>query len=156
VSVTGVKGGSVEAVSLWVYVDLTTMMPKRLDASFLGLYGEAAGGRTVGSKLLLPGPPSNGEVERRPWTLRRTDFDILEHVNNAAYWVVLEELVGERPELVATPYRAACEFARPIAAGEQVDLLVSHAESSVSAWLVENGGTRVHAALSLAPTGFRG
>ena len=73
------------------------MMPKRLPESFLGLYGEAAGGRTVGSRLRAAGPPSDG-VERRPWVLRRTDFDILGHVNNAAYWVVLEELVGERPE----------------------------------------------------------
>jgi len=156
VSVSGVKGGSVEAASLWVYVDLDSMMPKRLGEWFVDLYGEAAGGRTVGSRLVLPGPPEDGDIERRPWILRRTDFDILGHLNNAAYWAVLEEIVGARPELVAASHRAVCEFARPISPTDEVDLLVRHTETGVSAWLVPRSTTTVHAALQLTPaTGFR-
>jgi acyl-ACP thioesterase len=154
VSVSGAKGGRIESASLWVYVDLATMAPKRLDPSFVDLYGEAAGGRTIGSRLLLPGPVE--EAERRRWVLRRTDFDILDHVNNAAYWIVLEELVGERPELVARPHRAVVEFARPIAEGDEVDLLVLQEPDAVTAWLVERGTTaKPHATLRLSPAGSR-
>ena len=148
VSAAGVKGGRVEAASLWVYVDLTSMMPRRLPESFHGLYGEAANGRSVGSRLVLPGLPPDG-VERRSWVLRRTDFDILGHVNNAAYWVVLEELAGERPDLVAAPHRAICEFAKPIDPDDEVDLVVRQAGSEVSAWLVARGTDTPHAALTL-------
>jgi acyl-ACP thioesterase len=146
VSIAGAKGANIEAASLWVYVDLQTMLPKRLPPEFLGLYGDAAAGRTIGSKLLLPGPPADGTADR-PWPLRRTDLDVLGHVNNAAYWAALEELVGERPELVRTPHRAVVEFAKPIDPGERVDLVATGDEVSVSAWLTVDGTT--HAALHL-------
>ena len=151
VSVQGAKGARIEATSLWVYVDLASMMPKRLGEGFVGLYGEAAAGRTVASKLVLPGPPADGSgVERRPWPLRRTDLDVLGHVNNAAYWSALEELIGERPDLVDGPHRAAVEFAKPIGPEMGVELLTVVGESSVSAWLTVAGV--VHAALWLTRT----
>jgi acyl-ACP thioesterase len=148
VSVHGAKGGSVEAASLWVYVDLSSMLPKRLGEGFVGLYGEAAGGRTVGSKLLLPGPPDGGG-RTQPWPLRRTDLDVLGHVNNAAYWCALEELLGDHAELVAAPHRAVVEFARPLDPGVDVQLSWHAGDAGLSAWLTVDGTT--HAALRLAP-----
>jgi acyl-ACP thioesterase len=147
VSIQGAKGARIEAVSLWVYVDLATMMPKRLAPGFVDRYGEAAAGRTVPSKLVLPRPPAGAALERRPWAVRRTDFDVLGHVNNAVYWVALEELVGERPELVAGPHRGVVEFARPIGPSTEVDLVALHGDDSVAAWLV--AGDVVHAAMGL-------
>ena len=146
VSVTGAHGGRVEAASLWVYVDLSSMMPKRLGPDFVSLYGPAAGGRTVSSKLVLGGPPVG---ERRPWPLRRTDFDVLAHVNNAAYWAAVEEVVGERPSLVAGPHRAVVEFAKPIDPGAAVELVVAADERSATLWF-EVAGT-VHATATVAP-----
>lgn len=145
VSIQGAKGASIEATSLWVHVDLASMLPKRLGDDFLGLYGEAAAGRTVGSKLLLPGPPEG--AASRPWPLRRTDYDVLDHVNNAAYWSALEELVGERPDLVDGPCRGTVEFAKPIEVGAEVELRWVDGDGEVSAWLVVDG--TVHAALDL-------
>ena len=145
VSIEGAKGARIESASLWVHVDLATMLPKRLGDDFLALYGDAAGGRTIGSKLLLPGPPDR--AESRPWALRRTDLDVLAHVNNAAYWCALEELVGNRPELVAGRCRGVVEFARPIEAGAEVELRWADSADGVSAWLV--AGDVVHAAMSL-------
>lgn len=148
VSLVGQKGGRVESASLWVHVDLKTMLPKRLGDDFLSLYGPAAGGRTVGSKLVLPGP--TGEEARRAWPLRRTDYDVLEHVNNAAYWAAVEELVGERPELVAGPHRATLEFAKPIEPASDVTLLVAHDEQAVSLWFEVAG--QIHATATLTAT----
>lgn len=146
VSISGVKGGCVEAASLWVYVDLASMMPKRLGEDFLALYGTAAAGRAVASKLLLPRPP-DGAVDRRPWPLRRTDLDVLGHVNNAAYWAAVEEVVGERPALLEGPHRAVVEFARPTDPGDEVELAVAHHEAGVSIWFEVAGA--VHAAAVL-------
>jgi acyl-ACP thioesterase len=149
VSVAGSRGGRVETASLWVYVDLATFLPRRLGADFLALYGEAAGGRTVPSKLLLP-PPDDDAVTARPWPLRRTDLDLLGHVNNAAYWCALEELVGDRPELLAGPHRAVVEFARQLDAGMAVELRWRDRPGSLDAWLSVEG--TVHAALHLQRT----
>lgn len=148
VSIRGVKGGSVETASLWVYVDLDTMQPKRLGADFLSLYGPAAGGRTVGSKLLLPKP--DPAAERRSWPLRRTDLDVLGHVNNAAYWAAVEELAGD---LLDVPHKAVMEYARAIdPTDDEVTLLVARTDDELSLWF-EVGGA-VHAAAHL--TRFRG
>lgn len=151
VSVAGVKGGRVDAAALWVYVDLASMLPKRLGPDFLGLYGPAAAGRVVGSKLVLAAPPA-GEVavERRPWPLRRTDFDVLGHVNNAAYWAAVEEVLGERPDLVAGPHRAVVEFAKAIDPGMEVSLAVQHGEGEMALWFEVAGA--VHASAHLART----
>jgi acyl-ACP thioesterase len=149
VSIAGAKGGRVEAASLWVYVDLATFLPKRLGPGFVGLYGEAAGGRTVGSKLLLQGLPADDSVDARPWPLRRTDLDVLAHVNNAAYWCALEELLGERPDLVAGPHRAVVEFAKQLDPGMAVDLRWHHDADALHAWLTV--ADVVHASLALTP-----
>jgi acyl-ACP thioesterase len=147
VSLVGAKGAAIEATSLWVYVDVASMMPRRLPPAFMTLFGAAADGRTVPSKLVLPGPPVPDAVERRPWPLRRVDLDVLNHVNNAAYWSALEELVGERPSLVDGPHRAVVEFAKPISPGASVELWSTGDDRSVSAWLCVDGV--VHASLLL-------
>lgn len=145
VSIRGTKGGRVETASLWVYVDLESMMPKRLTDDFLALYGSAAGGRTVASRLLLPGPPADGAgVERRPWPLRRTDLDVLAHVNNAAYWAAVEEVAGD---LVEGPHAAVVEFAKPIDPGMDVEVLTARTDGGLSLWLTVAG--TVHAAACL-------
>ena len=147
VSLVGHRGGSVEAAALWVYVDLSSFMPKRITQAFLDLYGEAAAGRQVGSKLELPAPADGDDVRERPWPLRRTDLDLLDHVNNAAYWCAVEELVGERPELVAGPHRAVVEFAKQVSIDDPVTLRWVDDPDGIRAWLQVDGTT--HAAMAL-------
>lgn len=91
----GGRSAAIEAVSLWVQVDVATGRPARLGDEFFALYGAAAGGRLVSSKLSLPSRPATGALVR-PWTVRRTDIDQLGHVNNAAHWAVVEEVLQER------------------------------------------------------------
>lgn len=144
VSIRGVADGHVEAASLWVHVDLATMLPRRLGGDFLDLYGPAAGGRTVGSKLVLPA--ADPAAERRPWALRRTDLDVLGHVNNAAYWAAVEEVAGD---LLAAPHRAVLEYARALDPEADVELAVGRDGTSLSLWF-EVGGT-THAAARVEP-----
>lgn len=90
-SITGALGGAVEAVSLWVQIDVGSGRPARLGEEFFEHYGAAAAGRTVSSKLSL-GPPATA-ASTTTWRFRATDLDPFAHVNNAAQWVVLESSV---------------------------------------------------------------
>ncbi len=78
----------IETATLWVPVG-PTGRPMRLGPDFYASYGESARRKVSGRVSLAPPPP---DAERRPWPLRRSDLDIVGHVNNAALWSPLVEL----------------------------------------------------------------
>ena len=88
-SISGERGASIEATALWIRIDPASGRPTGLGDDFESMYGTAANGRRVSSRLQLPGPPA--DATRRPWTVRRVDIDPLGHVNNAAQWAIVEE-----------------------------------------------------------------
>lgn len=120
-TLAGSQGGHVEAVSLWVQIDVTTGRPARLADDFFATWGEAAGERTVSSKLSLPSVPPEG-VESQPWSFRRTDLDQFAHVNNAAVWTAIEELV-QRDGAPRTGLVAEIEYLSPTSAGVEMRLV---------------------------------
>ena len=148
VSLRGEHGGAVDAAVLWVHVDEATGRPKRVPAEFMGLYGEAAGGRVVKARPRHPSaPPEDGAV--LPWPLRFTDFDLLRHVNNAAYWVAVEEVLADRRELRA-PLRAELEYRGGLERGAAPRLIVEdRGEAGVALWIVD--GDRVAATATCQP-----
>jgi acyl-ACP thioesterase len=126
----------VEAVSLWVHVDMVTGRPVPLTARFFELYGEAAGGRTVRARLSHPDPPTG---PGHPWPLRATDFDVMSHMNNAVYWATVEEELRRRRDLRA-PLGAEVEFRVAIEPGDEVEIVTQDGEGDVRLWLVRQGG----------------
>jgi acyl-ACP thioesterase len=94
-------GGRVEAVALWVHLDANGR-PRPLPPGFDAVYGAAAAGRRPKARLHHPAAPPAGATQR-PWRFRAAELDLAGHVNNAAYWQVLEEeLVGGEPRDAAT------------------------------------------------------
>lgn len=95
----GESSSDVEAVSLWVHLDPLTWRPAPFTDEEIAVYGETAGDRHINQRLRHP-PPA--DVQRRlRWTFRATESDVAQHINNAAYWAVLEEeqlLGGPDPE----------------------------------------------------------
>ena len=92
VSMTGEHGGSVEAVTLWVHLDPVTGRPKTLPAGFVATYTEPSGGREVTARQVHdPVVPGDDGVHTMPWWPRVTDLDVLNHVNNAVSWEVVEQ-----------------------------------------------------------------
>jgi acyl-ACP thioesterase len=142
-SIVGDAGGSIDAVSLWVQIDVATGRPARLGEEFFERYGEAAAGRTVSSKLTLPGPPT--DARRGSWSFRATDVDPFEHVNNAAQWALLESL----DEFDDRRGVAELEYLAPVGL-TAVELLVA----GTSAWLVDGG--RTASAYRWTPAGVAG
>jgi len=116
-SISGAGGGRVEAESVWIHLD-HDLRPKRLDASFVDVYGTSAGGRRASTRLGLPVAVTG---TRRPWAFRTTDVDRLGHVNNAAYWAPVEEAWHGR---LHGPIAAVLEYRRPIDLDEPVEVAV--------------------------------
>ena len=122
---------AVEAVALWVYVD-EAGRPARLREWFFDLYGEAAGGRQVRSRLRHPPPAPDATV--RSWPLRVSDVDVLDHVNNAASWAAVEDELG-RHHAERLPTRAEMEYRRPVDLDEAIELRTSTRADGVACWL---------------------
>jgi acyl-ACP thioesterase len=79
----------IETASLWVPVNQAGV-PQRIPPSFLALYDTASQGRKVSGKIDRTTPPD--DALSRPWPLRRSDVDIVDHVNNAAIWQAVTEV----------------------------------------------------------------
>lgn len=121
VRVDGDRGGRADAATLWVHVDPTSGRPAPLPEGFVGHFGASAAGRTVRARLRHGAPPDAASAAA--WPLRFTDFDVLGHVNNAAAWSAVEEVLSTRRNLRA-PLRAELEFRNAITERAAVDLRV--------------------------------
>jgi len=109
--------GRVDAVALWVYVDAKTLMPARLPERFFAIWGWD-GLPKVRGRLTHDDPPPAG-VSWRPWPLRATDHDILDHMNNAAYWEPVEDVFGTRRRDIVG---AEIEYRVPITPDQSVSV----------------------------------
>lgn len=161
----------IEASSLWVCMDKATLRPKPLDKHFFAVYGQAPQSRPVPSRLRLPADPPAG-VTARSWPLRRADFDVLGHVNNAVAWAALEEQLSRgRPEPRQRPERfiaqAQVEYRQAIGPGAELtvvsvdkqgaDLDGADQDGAIGAWLIDASGvTAVSAVLRLSEPGPAG
>ena len=117
VAIEGDRGGRLDSVSLWVHLDPESGRPARLPEEFLATYAPAAAGREVTARQVHdPIAPEDDDVHTMPWWPRVTDLDILDHVNNASSWEIVEQTIDRVVErgLLAIdrtgPLRAEVEF----------------------------------------------
>ena len=128
-SIVGDRGGCYEVATLWVCVDAESGRPHRLTDQFHDLYGSAAGDRRVSARLTnAPPVPGEGSVHR--WQLRVVDFDIYQHVNNAAYWAAVEEWSGPWE----VPRRTRLEYGRGVAGVDEVEIRIRGDGSTTALW----------------------
>jgi len=148
VSLDGERGGAVEADTLWVFVD-GAGRPAPLPPGFLDVYDTPSSRRPVRARLTHAGPPASVAAPATPWPLRFADFDVLGHVNNAAYWSAVEELLASRRRLRA-PLDAELEFRAPVEVGADLALRVLDGEDGgLAVWFT--GGDVLHASAVLRP-----
>lgn len=140
VIVTGDQGARIDAATVWVHLDHVSGRPLSLDAHFMAVFGEAAQGRTVRARLVHDRPPAG--AARDPWPMRAVDFDVLGHMNNAAYWNAVEAVLDRRRDLRGA-LRAELEFGVQIEPDHQIELVVSDSADRVALWLTGVDG--VHA-----------
>jgi len=125
-----------EAASLWVPVD-PSGHPVRLRPAFFDVYGEACQGRKVSGRVAMSAPGAAAAI--RPWPLRRADLDVVGHVNNAAVWQALSEVVDVPVDVVELIHHG------PVENGHDVRL----AHEPGAMWLLVNDDVRVSAHFSV-------
>jgi acyl-ACP thioesterase len=131
----------VELVSLWIHLDPVRLVPSVITEAELDIYAEAAGDRRCPHRLTHPRPKA--ESDGIDWFFRRTDTDLADHINNAAYWEPLEEeLLASGVEHSAVD--AELEFRVPAQPG-RVRLL----RDGPYRWLTEPEGGEVYASMLL-------
>ena len=145
-----------EVSTLWICVDVHTGRPRELTEQFHALYGSAAGGRTVTARLSNPKPEPDSSLVS--WPLRAVDFDTLGHVNNAAYWALIEEALAPQPiagnadfgsPAVTGPVRVNLEYSAGLSPTEQVAVASEAHEDSGRCWWWLAGEDRELAASAL-------
>lgn len=152
-TILGDSGGRIEAAALWVRIDRDTGRPAKLDADFHAIYDEAAGGRTVNSKLLLPEAPVDlGEMERWKFPLRSTDLDALGHVNNANTWIPAVEALARHRVDAGRVTGADIEYPGAIEAGDDVEIVLRATTLGFDLWALVRGDTRAVLRLHLTAT----
>jgi acyl-ACP thioesterase len=122
----------VEAAALWVPVD-PSGQPVRIKPAFYDVYGEAMQGRKVSGRI--PVPVVADDAQLLSWPLRRADLDIVGHVNNAAVWQAVTEVVTTPVTWVSVIHHGAVESGH--------DVQIAHAPGSL--WLLVDGQVRVSA-----------
>lgn len=133
--IRGDRGASVDTVTLWVHVDPSTGRPLRLFEQFFHIWGESTGGRKVSARTSLDSDP--GDAPGEPWLVRATDLDLAGHVNNAAHWAPVEQVLSSAG--VPDRFRAELEHGTGVTPGQPAMLHVDRTGAEVRTWLLVGG-----------------
>ena len=136
----------IDAAALWVHVDEATLQPSRVPLDVVETLGESAAHRQVNARLLLRDKlfGSRGDMTNDSWILRFSDFDAVGHMNNAAYWEIIEEHLAHHRDLRA-PLRAVMEHVVQVEPGQYPVRLTSATKTDLELQL--RCGETMHAAM---------
>ena len=143
-TLSGERGGVIEAESIWVHLS-RELRPERFGGNFFEVYGPSAKGRRISTRLELTDLPAS--AGRVPWPLRRSDMDVLGHLNNASYWEAVEEAAVRKSLDLTAPFEAVLEFRQPIDLEDEVELLCSPETDGFRLAFTVSGSVRALAVL---------
>ncbi|MGK2937245.1 MAG: acyl-ACP thioesterase domain-containing protein [Solirubrobacteraceae bacterium] len=133
-TIRGDAGAHVEAVALWVHLEPGGAGLRPPSDAYREVYGASAGDRRVRARLFHD-PASPPGAPARPFAFRAADLDVADHVNNAAYWTAVEELLAGADD-PAVPYDAEIEHRGPADAGP-----LTITGDAAAAWILDSAGT---------------
>ena len=120
VDLVGSDGGRIETAGFWIAINAKTLTPQRVTDTLIERFASTTTEHRLRWRPWLQDPA--GPDEAMPFTLRRTDIDLFEHVTNTAYWHAIHEVMALVPQVCTPPYRAVVEYRRPIKYGEDVTI----------------------------------
>jgi acyl-ACP thioesterase len=118
VDLVGSDGGRIETEGFWIAINAKTLTPQRVSDTLVERFASTTKVHRLKWQPWLQNPADADEAQ--PFSLRRTDIDIFEHVTNTAYWHAIHEVMASFPDVCTPPYRAVIEYRRPIKYGEDV------------------------------------
>ena len=147
----GSNGALIETEGFWIHISAESGMPTRMSDDFMKPLEQSTDEHRLKWKRVIAdnAPDATApDVIDTPFSLRVTDIDPFDHVNNAVYWQAVEEVVSTRTELRSTPHRAVIEYLSPLVAGDDV-VLRSHVDGSrLTVWFLVDGALRAAAQVS--------
>lgn len=151
--IVGDRGADIDISAVWVHINRKTGVPRKLDEAFLEGYQESALGRRVSTKLSPRSDPPT-DAQTQPWPFRWSDLDLLGHVNNAAYWPAVEQVIN-RLGLSRKRLRVELEFRNPAPPHSRATLHWKPASpgdnnDSAELWLVDVSGSTYYATAALS------
>jgi acyl-ACP thioesterase len=114
VDLVGAGRGSISSATLWVHLESESLRTVPPGSAFHEVFSASTQGRTISSKLMLAAPPIG--IEFAPWHARFTDFDVMNHMNNAIAFVIVEEVLAGNRHLRA-PLRVEVDYRAPVDPG---------------------------------------
>ncbi len=142
------RGVLVAARAIWVYVSVDSGAPRSLTEEFFVAYGEGVRANRVSARLSHPAPPS--DAPRVRWALRSTDFDVFGHVNNALYWVPVEDFLAGAGAANGVE-RATIEFGMGVDPGEECDVAEVVTDDEFAVWFLVGEDVRASIRVDLIP-----
>lgn len=144
--IRGHRGAEVSAVTIWVHINAESLRPARLNEDFFAIWGETAGNRQVSARTTLQATWPD-HTQQCPWPLRFSDLDLLGHVNNAAQWAAVEQVLHlcewtggeERLMKAGGAIRAELEHGPGVEPESQVDLRWLGDDTDIDVWLTSDG-----------------
>jgi acyl-ACP thioesterase len=138
VDIDSASGGSIKSATLWVHLDGESLRPAAPGSTFERIFAPSTAGRSVSSRLSLEGSPPAG-VEFVAWPTRFTDFDVLNHMNNAVAFALVEEALAGRRDLRA-PLRVEVEYRSSIERDVSLRVGGLDGPDRVDGWLLDDQG----------------
>ncbi|WP_069166394.1 acyl-[acyl-carrier-protein] thioesterase [Nocardia altamirensis] len=133
VQICGSSGGLIETEAFIIHFGTESGVPARMSDRFLEpMLAHTTEHRLRWKAALSDPPPADGDV--RPFPLRVTDIDMLDHVNNAVYLSGVEEVLADHTDLESGPHRAVIEYAKPLRTGDSVHLVATRSGSALDIW----------------------
>ncbi|MEU7144789.1 acyl-ACP thioesterase domain-containing protein [Nocardia sp. NPDC046473] len=152
VQISGSAGGLVETEAFLIHFGTETGVPARMSDRFMEPMLAATTEHRLRWKAALTDPAPSADasdVQVRPFPLRITDIDMLDHVNNSVYLSGVEEVLADHDDLKSGPHRAIIEYVKPLRSGDHVDLAAQRAGSALDIWFTVAGET--HAVTRVLP-----
>ena len=125
-TITSSDGARIESAALWVHVDMQTMKPTPLPEDFLSMVHIASAGRKIRANLMVGRslPPLNAPgATSEAWPVRFADMDAVGHMNNASYWIALEEYLSTHSDARRAPLHATVEHHLAVDPGDEVRIV---------------------------------
>ncbi|WP_040734249.1 acyl-[acyl-carrier-protein] thioesterase [Nocardia tenerifensis] len=152
VQIAGDRGGLVETEAFLIHFGTESGLPARMSDRFMAPMLASTSEHRLRWKAALtdPAPPLDAPgVRVRPFPLRITDIDMLDHVNNSVYLSGVEEVLAEHDDLKSGPHRAIIEYVKPLKSGDDVELSAHRTGTALDIWFTVADET--HAATRVMP-----
>jgi acyl-ACP thioesterase len=145
VQVCGSRGGLIETEAFLIHFGTESGVPARMSDRFMAPMLAITTEHRLRWKAALidPMPPADElGVQSRPFPLRVTDIDLLEHVNNAVYLSAVEEVLAGHAELKSGSHRTVIEYTKPVRSGDDLWLVARRSGLYLDLWFAVGAQAR--------------